>query len=239
MQKAGVDRCFDRAGGHVVDGDGVGGEFQGQIARQHLHRPLARAVGGEVRKGEFLVHGADVDDASLPASIQQIFNERLAREEHALEVHIHHRLVVLLGDVPEIGILFDAGIVHQNVELAVMVDRLLDQALHVLDHAQIGADAVAPVVVAVALSPMTLTPGLLDLLKRVVGSFRIGAVVHHDLRPFGRQADRDALADATAAAGHQGHLVFESSHDGRFLVVGLSRRRCVGIGTGPAMSTPV
>ena len=66
VQEGGVDRRFDRAGSDAVDGDAVRPELDGQRAGQHADATLARAVRGEVRERELLVHRTDVDDLAGP-----------------------------------------------------------------------------------------------------------------------------------------------------------------------------
>ena len=49
--------------------------------------------------------------------------------EGSLEVHPDHRVPVVLGHAVQDRVPDDAGVVHEDIEAAVMVDRLADQLL--------------------------------------------------------------------------------------------------------------
>ncbi len=65
-----------------------------------------------------LVDGADVDDAAGLFGVAEAADEGLGEEEGALEVDVEDGVVVLLGDVPEVGALLDAGVVDEDVAAA-------------------------------------------------------------------------------------------------------------------------
>ena len=91
-------------------------------------------------EGEFLVHGADVDDLARRLAALQMPDEGLRDEERALEVGVQDEVVVVLGDVPERGVFFDAGVVDEDVDLAEAGDAVGDEFLRARDGAEIGAD---------------------------------------------------------------------------------------------------
>ena len=51
---------------------------------------------------------------------------RLAEEEQRLEIGVHHRIPIRLGEIERVFAADDAGIVHENVEPAKLVDDCVD-----------------------------------------------------------------------------------------------------------------
>ena len=72
--------------------------------------------------------GRRVDDASVAL----LHHERhcvVAHVERALQVHVNHRVPLVLGHLPEQLVAEDARVVHQDVELAKRVDSGANDAL--------------------------------------------------------------------------------------------------------------
>ena len=136
----GVDGGGDGAGSDVVDGDAERAELDGEVAHEHAHAALGRAVGGEVGEDHVLVDGADVDDAAGLFGVAQAADEGLGEEEGALEVDVEDGVVVLLGDVPEVGADLDAGVVDEDVAAAELLVGLVDQVLGVGDVGDVALD---------------------------------------------------------------------------------------------------
>jgi hypothetical protein len=120
-----------------------------------------------------------VDDrARLAAGFQlldHLARDRLADEERALEVDRQHAVEVGFGDLEKITAGDDPGVVDQNVDGAIGVERRRDQVAHVelLRHVAVHEHGLAAVLGDVAGG--ALAGGLLD-------------VRDHDLRPIGREA---------------------------------------------------
>jgi hypothetical protein len=70
----------------------------------------------------------------------QVLGHGLAEEEHGLQIGVHHRVPVVLGEVDAVGAADDAGVVDQDVDLAERGDGLVDHALDRLDRAEVGLD---------------------------------------------------------------------------------------------------
>ncbi len=191
VQQRRVDGRLDGARGDVVDGDAERPELDGERPRQHPQAALAGAVGGKVGERQVLVDRADVDHLAAVPGGAAVLHERLRAEEHALQVHVHHAVVVLLGDVPEGRVVFDAGVVHQDVEASQRVDALRHQCAHGVDRC------------GVALKHRALAPRREDVAKGLLGALRIAVVVDHHIGALLRQPKRDATADALAAAGDE------------------------------------
>ena len=100
-----------------------------------------------------------------------------------LEIGVEHEVVVLLGDVPERRVLFHTGVVDEEIELAQLRHAVGDELVHRSDISQIAADA-----------DRTPAQGF-DLCFHGVGGFRVGMIVHHDIRAILRETKRDARAD--------------------------------------------
>ena len=101
---------------------------------------LARAIGREVREGEFLVHGADVDDLARRFAGLEVLDESLRREEWAFQIRMEHEIVVRLSHVPERGVLFHPGVVDQDVDLAEGRDAVADQFIDVGHCSEVGPE---------------------------------------------------------------------------------------------------
>src|SRR3546814_14706344 len=84
-----------------------------------------------------------VDDAAGSAGVAQVPHKSLRDEERALQIDIEHEVVVGLGDIPEIGTPFDAGIVDEDVDRAEFFDRLINDTMIVRGAADVAGDNVA------------------------------------------------------------------------------------------------
>ena len=89
-----------------------------------------------MREGQFFVDRTDIDYFSAGSFVcgrgrHPIFDKRLSNEEQALQVDVQYRVKVGFGGVPEVGAAFEAGIVHQDVDLAELRGSVCDEFLHV------------------------------------------------------------------------------------------------------------
>jgi len=91
-----------------------------------------------VREGKLFVDRADVDDLAAGFGLHAVFDEGLGDEERAFQVYVEDQIVILFGDVPEVGAAFEASIVDKNVHAAEFGDRFGNEALAVGDLADIG-----------------------------------------------------------------------------------------------------
>ena len=189
-----VDRCLDGARRDVVHGNAERREFDGQIAAQHLHRAFARAVGREMRKRQFLVDGADVDDAPGALRGPEMIDEILRDEKCSAQIDPQHEIKILLGDIPELRPALDARVVHEDVDLPQLRDPLGDDPAIVRRVAQ------------VALHRDGAPPKFADGLERLLGAFPDDPVIDDDVGALLREPDGNRLADALSAAGHAGHF---------------------------------
>ena len=142
--------------------------------------------------------GTDVDDAGWPVGLPGVIHHRLGGEENALEIDVQNPVVFLLGDVPERRVHLDAGVVHQDVEFAEVIDRGVDEVLHPGSGRHVGLhDQAAP-------------PGRLDCGENLVGTARAAVVVDNRVRPLAGKSLHNAPPDALAAARHHGYFPRQS-----------------------------
>ena len=178
-----------------VDRDVLADELAGQVAGQHVHAGLRRAVREVVggRHGD-AVDRADHDDPGgiLGGSRRSRRREqRLGQEERRLDVEIHHLVEAGLGELVDRGTPGGAGVVDQDVHpILVLVDGT-DETTHLVGVAQIGGDRDA-----------------LAALQRVGrGIARLG-LPGRDVDPHPVVDERlgDHESDPPRSAGHHGHL---------------------------------
>ena len=186
--------------------DALGRPLVGQQLGQAAH-PAFR--GGVARHADAALesqHGSDVDDLAARAVLRRpaghVPRDGLAEEEQNLQVHIHHRVPVLLREIERILAPDDPGIVDQNVDPPQRVDRLVDDPLARLDGGKVRHDDMR-----------TDAFGLHHRLCFI----RTAPCSERDIRPRLRQRDGDALPYAGVGAGNQRHLAREierlASHD--------------------------
>src|SRR5581483_374212 len=133
--------ALDDAGLDAVDAHLVRAGLDGDALREADHRPLRRGVRAALREAVLARGRGQVDDAAAPRGLDH--GHGLARAvEHAVQVHRDAALPVLGADVLHLGgRAGDAGVVHQDVEPAEVLLRLLEQPLDVRQARDIGADA--------------------------------------------------------------------------------------------------
>ncbi len=185
----------------------------GAFLGDHLGEPDQPVLGGDVgrleHRGLLGVHRAHVDDAAAGALLVHLAHRRARGQEGAVEMDAQEPLPVGELEVLDRGDDLDAGIAHQHIDLAEMLDRLGDAGIdrvlagHVHDHAQrlarsaeLGGDRVGG--------------GLID-----VGDDDLAALAHVGLG--------NLLADAAGGAGDDGNFVL---HTHELILDGwLERRR--------------
>src|SRR6266478_1782235 len=124
--------------------------------------------------------------------------ESLGNENRALQIHIQNRVVILLGDIPEIRAPFQPGVVHQNVDAAELLHRVADEALSIRNFAH------------VALKRRGLSPAFLNCRHDFVGTRLIRAEAQRDVRAFRSETFHNGPADALVTAGNRGYFAFQS-----------------------------
>ncbi len=122
----------------------------------------------------------------------------MTRRDVALQVDRDHGVPLLLGQVEAHGIAEDAGVVHEDVEAPVLIDRLVHEAF--------GPGPARDVVVV----RDGHTTGVHDLVDHRVA---VGIeVVHEHACALGREQSRVAASDAAPGAGDDRDLAVEHAH---------------------------
>src|SRR3990172_1056477 len=122
---------LDEPGGHRVDQDAPAAE----LARRRLRQADEPGLGGRVIRLAGVPHGPgrgrDVDDPAALLAHHDL-RHRPRREERAAEVHVEYPVPVLVLHPDEQRVAGDSGVVHEDVDAAEALLRLIHQPLHVL-----------------------------------------------------------------------------------------------------------
>ena len=129
------------AGGDGVDLDAVGGPFVGEGFGELADGALAGGVSGNRDAAEKREQGGDVDDFAGAAG-DHVLAGGAAGDEDAVEVDVEDGVPVGVGVVDGGGAFDDAGVVDENVEVALPGDGLVDEALDGGAVGEVGGDGV-------------------------------------------------------------------------------------------------
>ena len=116
-----------RPGAMADDADLAGPKFQREAAREHVDCALGRAVNLCGRHWGLGYAGADVDNHS--AFSWEETSSRLRGEDQALDVQPILPVDALRGNGVETAKLVDTGVVHQDIELFVLLNRCIEEGL--------------------------------------------------------------------------------------------------------------
>ena len=150
-----------------------------------------------MREGKLFMHGADVDDLAAGFGLHAMPDECLGHEKRPLQIYVQHEIVILLGDIPEIGTALEPRIVDEDVHAAKLRDRFGDESLAV-GHLPTSA------CIAAAFRPHFWTSATTSSAPGLVG-----AVTQRDVRAFVGEALHDGTADALVAARDRHCLTFQ------------------------------
>ena len=157
--------------------------------------PFGGGVDGAVCRGHGGDDGADVDDRAAFGADE--LDGCLGGEEKTEDVEVELAVEVLGGDLVDGAELVDAGVVDEDVEVAVL---LFDRGEGAGDVFGFGE---------VALDGGCLAPGGGDVGYDLVGSGFAGGVVDDDRGPGGGEVAGDGGSDALGGSGDEGDLVGE------------------------------
>ena len=99
-------------------------ELHAQGVGEAAHGELGRVVGGLRRHADEPEHAGEVDDVALTRRLE-VGQEGLGAVDHAPEVDVHQPLEVLVGHGLDGRPEGDAGVVHDQVHLAVIGHHLV------------------------------------------------------------------------------------------------------------------
>ena len=186
--------------------------FGGDLAERHDRR-LRRAVVDlpgvrvDARRGAGVHHVAASRDARL-VLLAPVRGGPPRRREVTLEVHPHDGVEVVLRHVDEHAVAEDAGVVHEDVELAELADRERHQRLRPLPTRGV-VDAGDRAAAAGADLGRDLL-GRAGVVARSV--VRHAGIVDDDRHALLGQQQRVLTAETAAGAGHQRHPPVEFDH---------------------------
>ena len=130
--------------------------------------------------------------------VAEVLDGGLGGEQQAEHVDVEHPVERFLGDGLDGGELVHPGVVDQDVEPAVGLDRRVDDAL-----------ARRPPWRRRPSTATALPPLAGDVGDHLVGPGLAGRVVHHHRRAFGGELPGDLRPDALRRARHHRDLAFE------------------------------
>ena len=177
--------------------------WSARVIRRHAPRqPGHRGLGGVVlRRLAHARHGADrrdVDDAAA-AALTDDRDRRFRAERVPLEVDAEDLVPALRAGLDHRVIEPDPGVVHEDVEPAEAIRRLLDEARGVDLAPHVGFDE------------ERLTAARLDLRHDALAAIGVAVGKRH-LRAFRHEPSHRGLTDARRPAGDGGDLPTQSCH---------------------------
>ena len=142
-----------------------------------------------------MLPGIGQSSCTAAALLDHLAGRDLRAEERALEIDVHHLVVLGLGRVEHGRARLDAGIVHHDIDPAEPAHRRVDELLQIGGLAHIGVDADG------------LIAELGDLLLERGGRLRMGHIVDDDVGTLPGEFENDRLTDPAVAAGDDRHFV--------------------------------
>jgi hypothetical protein len=139
-------------------------------------------------------HRGDVDDLAAPLR-DEVPARRLAQEEGRLQIEVDNSIPVGLGEVDRIGSADHAGIVHQHIEAAELLQGFADDARNGFQRSEIRLHE--------GESPS-------ERLHFGGGVVGVRAADRSDVGAGFGQSQRDALAEAFVRTGDHGDLALQA-----------------------------
>ena len=142
-----------------VDSDLFWTEFAGEHAGNGVDRALGAGVDRAARRRDAADDGTDVDDA---AAFAEVLYCGLRGQQEAEHIDVEYAVELFFGDGLDRGELVDAGVVDENVEAAVVLDRRVDDALGLGGLGDVAPTATALPPAAVMAATTASAPALLE-----------------------------------------------------------------------------
>ena len=205
-QRGGLGRG-DVAGADGVALDVVLAVLTADVAGEHLETALGGGIGAHGLAAQFAHHGADVDDLAL-AAFHHLRDHGGRADVRAHQVHVNHLLEFGAGHFVHGDALDDAGVVHQDVNLA---DFLVDAVYQFLHRHFVGH--VAHITVHVG-----DTGGFVGFQALFHGGL-VGGVEDDVLHTGFHKSLGNGEANAVCGACHPGILSFERENIRHIVIV--------------------
>ena len=177
----------------AVDADFFGPELASENAGDSVQRAFGGGVHGAARRSDAADAGAYINDAGTRA---EVLDGGLGGEEDAEHVDIEHTVEGIFGDRFEGREFVDAGIIHQNIEAAVVFDGCGDDALSVGGFGNVTTNR------------DRLAACCRDGAYNFIRAGFAGSVVYNDCCAFGCERFGDGCADAFGGAGYYCDFTF-------------------------------
>src|ERR1035441_1924275 len=194
--------------------DAFPGEARRVEVSQPEHARLGRGVVRAHHTADVRGHRGEVDDAA-PVARAHAGQDGLGHQEARLQVDCDQLVPILLGDLFDALHAGDAGVIHQDFDVA---ELRLDGIHQAIDA---GADR------DVGLDGDTAAPEAGDLRFRVLRVGGASPVIDRQVGACPGKCYRDGTADAPAGTGDQGDFALQIVHPSRVPPVGLIFTRAV------------
>mmetsp|Transcript_43625 Transcript_43625/g.113287 ORF Transcript_43625/g.113287 Transcript_43625/m.113287 type:complete len:312 (+) Transcript_43625:70-1005(+) len=185
---------LDEAGREGVHSDGTAAHLAGQGPGEAVHAGLGGGVVGLPGVAHGADDGGDRDDAA-PPRLGHVLEDSLGHAEDGVKVCVDDIIPIRVLHAQHERVLGDAGVVDQDVNLAVRCLDLVQDLLHVgrIDDVQLHALALE---------------GASEARRNRLGA-AVGRRRAHDRGAGLGEALRDGRADAPGGTGHEGDLAGE------------------------------
>jgi hypothetical protein len=140
---------------------------------------------------------SDVDNTAAAALLDHLFGRKLGAEKRALQIDFQHLLVLRFRGVENRSAGFYPGIVHHDVDMPKFLDCSVNQALQVIQFADVRLHA----------DHACTQSG--DLRFQRLGRFGMRDVVDNDTCALPGELEHNGFADTAIAAGDDGNFVRE------------------------------
>src|SRR2546427_1226818 len=183
--------CVDEARAHGVDANAAILQVRRPCPRERAHGGLGGVVHAPLRRSYTASDGRIQDDRG---TIRHQRKRLLHREQEALHVDVEDRVVVLLGDLAEGGICRHTGVREDNVEPALLLLDLGEEAIEIAKVRYVALDA------------GNVASDFLDRRSQIT------APRDEDVRALVYKLLRRRKANAAIATGNERDLAFELAH---------------------------
>src|ERR1700722_12153224 len=122
---------------HGVDVDSILTPLGRQRACHQQKSALRRAVSGEQRKADLGPYRGDVNDLSTSASFDEVLRCGLRKKERRFQVRRQGLVPIFLGEVLSWRQQLHAGVVNENMQVAEVLDDVIDEFAQRGDAAQV------------------------------------------------------------------------------------------------------
>ena len=148
-----------------------------------------------MRKWEFLVHGAYVDDFPGTICLPEVTHYGLRYKEHPFEVDVENGVEIRFRHVPEIRAFLQPRVIDQDIDLAEAPNSLLYKLLAIGNLADIRLKGCG--------APLCRRR---DSLHHFIRALLILAIADRHIRALACEALRDGAANPLIAAGYDSYL---------------------------------